>query len=219
MGNRIRSERLCLRQLEVEEARALLADLLLHANAVVPVERLIDDLWGASPPATVAKSVQVYVSRLRKQLGEGRLVTRPPGYLLRVDPSELDVARFDAVKHGAVAVVGDAAESLTELTGALAAAPVEVTGIGHIRGHETDRIRALVDDIEALGGAAVALPDGIRVEPAPLTGGPWRAFDDHRIATAGAVIGLRVPGVEVDDIGATAKTIPEFPQLWAAMLG
>ena len=64
----------------------------------------------------------------------------------------------------------------------------------------------------------IALPDGIRVEPAPLTGGPWRAFDDHRIATAGAVIGLRVPGVEVDDIGATAKTIPEFPELWAGML-
>ena len=77
--------------------RALLADLLLHANAVVPVERLIDDLWGASPPATVAKSVQVYVSRLRKQLGDGRLVTRPPGYVLRVDPSELDVARFEAL--------------------------------------------------------------------------------------------------------------------------
>ena len=77
--------------------RALLADLLLHANAVVPVERLIDDLWGASPPATVAKSVQVYVSRLRKQLGDGRLVTRPPGYVLRVDPLELDVARFEAL--------------------------------------------------------------------------------------------------------------------------
>jgi DNA-binding SARP family transcriptional activator len=77
--------------------RAVLADLLLHANAVVPVERLIDDLWGASPPATVAKSVQVYVSRLRKVLGEGRLVTRSPGYVLRVDPSELDVARFEAL--------------------------------------------------------------------------------------------------------------------------
>lgn len=102
--------------------------------------------------------------------------------------------------------------------GALATAPVEVTGIGHTRGHETDRIRALVDDITALGGTAIELPDGIRIEPAPLAGGPWGAYDDHRIATAGAVIGLRVPGVEVDDIAATAKTIPEFPELWAAML-
>ncbi|MFJ6113107.1 3-phosphoshikimate 1-carboxyvinyltransferase [Agrococcus sediminis] len=112
---------------------------------------------------------------------------------------------------------GELAPTIVAL-GALASGPVEVTGIGHIRGHETDRIQALVDDIAALGGSATALPDGIRVEPAPLTGGPWRAYDDHRIATAGAVVGLRVPGVEVDDIGATAKTIPEFPELWAAML-
>ncbi|GEK78829.1 3-phosphoshikimate 1-carboxyvinyltransferase [Agrococcus baldri] len=102
--------------------------------------------------------------------------------------------------------------------GALASGPVEVTGIGHTRGHETDRIRALIDNIAALGGRATELPDGIRVEPGPLAGGDWSAYDDHRIATAGAVLGLRVPGVEVDDIGATAKTIPEFPELWAAML-
>src|SRR5919108_2597460 len=75
--------------------RSLLAVLLLHANDVVSTERLIDDLWGERPPATVAKAVQVYVSRLRKQLGESRLLTREPGYLLRVDPSELDVACFE----------------------------------------------------------------------------------------------------------------------------
>jgi DNA-binding SARP family transcriptional activator len=75
--------------------RALLAVLLLHANDVVSTERLVDEVWGESPPATVAKSIQVYVSRLRRQLGEGRLVTRAPGYLLRVDPSEFDVACFE----------------------------------------------------------------------------------------------------------------------------
>ena len=75
--------------------RSLLAVLLLHANDVVSTERLIDELWGASPPATVAKSIQVYVSRLRKLLGDGRLLTRAPGYALRVDTSELDVARFE----------------------------------------------------------------------------------------------------------------------------
>ena len=63
--------------------RSLFALLLLHANQVVSTERLIDELWGESPPATVSKSVQVYVSRLRKQLGDGRLVTRAPGYMLR----------------------------------------------------------------------------------------------------------------------------------------
>src|SRR5687768_15517041 len=75
--------------------RSLLTFLLLRANELVPVELLVDELWGESPPATVGKSVQIYVSRLRKQLGEGRLVTRAPGYLLRLDPSELDVARFE----------------------------------------------------------------------------------------------------------------------------
>ena len=75
--------------------RALLAVLLLHANQVVSSDRLIDEVWGESPPATAGKMVQVYVSRLRKQLGEARLLTRAPGYLLQVDPAELDVARFE----------------------------------------------------------------------------------------------------------------------------
>src|SRR6188472_237172 len=77
--------------------RSLLAVLLLHANEVVATERLIDELWGESPPATAVKSVQVYVSGLRKQLGDDRLVTRSPGYLLQVDRSELDVGRVEAL--------------------------------------------------------------------------------------------------------------------------
>ena len=85
------------RVLELGSARqrALLAVLLLHANEVVSVDRLIDELWGESPPATAAKILQVYVSRLRKELGDGRLLTRAPGYVLRVDRSELDFARFE----------------------------------------------------------------------------------------------------------------------------
>src|SRR5690349_11386721 len=77
--------------------RSLLAVLLLHANDVVSTELLVDEIWGASPPATVAKSVQVYVSRLRKELGDGRLATQVPGYRLRVEPSELDLLRFEAL--------------------------------------------------------------------------------------------------------------------------
>ncbi len=63
------------------------------------------------------------------------------------------------------------------------------------------------------------LQDGLEVEPAPLRGGPWRAYQDHRMATTGALIGLAVPGVVVDDIGTTAKTLPEFVELWSSMLG
>jgi DNA-binding SARP family transcriptional activator len=75
--------------------RSLLAALLLHANQVVSRDRLIDTLWGPSPPLTCKKSIQVYVSRLRKGIGERRLVTYPPGYVLYVDPGELDLARFE----------------------------------------------------------------------------------------------------------------------------
>ena len=75
--------------------RSLLAVLLLHANELVSTDRLVDQLWGAAPPATAAKSVQVYVSRLRKALGEGRLATHGRGYVVRVEPSELDLRRFE----------------------------------------------------------------------------------------------------------------------------
>lgn len=114
-----------------------------------------------------------------------------------------------------------AASELTPTLFALAAfadAPTTLHGIGHIRGHETNRIDALVSNLRRLGGDAEELPDGIRITPAPLHGGLWMAHHDHRIATAGALIGLRVPGVEVDDIGTTAKTMPEFPQLWQGMI-
>ncbi len=114
-----------------------------------------------------------------------------------------------------------AASELTPVLFAIAAfadAPTTLHGIGHIRGHETDRIAALTANLRALGGEAEELPDGIRIIPRPLRGGVWRAYDDHRIAQAGAVIGLRVPDVAVDDIGATAKTMPQFPEMWRRML-
>lgn len=115
-----------------------------------------------------------------------------------------------------------AAGELTPTLFALAAfadSPTTLYGIGHIRGHETDRIAALVDNLRSLGGEAHELDDGIRVEPRPLRGGLWRAYHDHRLATAGALIGLAVPGVVIDDIGTTAKTMPQFPELWRGMLG
>lgn len=99
-----------------------------------------------------------------------------------------------------------------------------ITGIGHIRHHETDRISALVAELRGLGGEVEELEDGIVIRPAPLSsdrssGGMWRAYADHRMATTGALIGLTIAGVTVDDIGSTSKTMPEFPELWARMLG
>lgn len=77
---------------------------------------------------------------------------------------------------------------------------------------------ALTTEIVRLGGRAVETDDGIRIDPAPLHGGTWHSYADHRMATAGAIVGLRVPGVEVDDIGTTAKTLPGFENLWDTML-
>ncbi|HET7073964.1 MAG TPA: 3-phosphoshikimate 1-carboxyvinyltransferase [Mycobacterium sp.] len=93
-----------------------------------------------------------------------------------------------------------------------------LSGIAHLRGHETDRLAALCAEINRLGGDCTETPDGLVITATPLRPGIWRAYADHRMAMAGAIIGLRVAGVQVDDIGATSKTLPEFPQLWARML-
>jgi 3-phosphoshikimate 1-carboxyvinyltransferase len=93
-----------------------------------------------------------------------------------------------------------------------------LTGIAHLRGHETDRLAALSAEINRLGGDCAETPDGLVITATPLHGGVWHSYADHRMATAGAIIGLRVPGVEVQDIATTAKTLPNFPGMWADML-
>jgi len=102
---------------------------------------------------------------------------------------------------------------------ALASTPSHLRGIGHLRGHETDRLAALAREITALGGDVEESADSLVIRPRPLHGGRFQTYDDHRMATAGAVIGLVVPGVEVIDIATTGKTLPDFPGMWQAMLG
>jgi 3-phosphoshikimate 1-carboxyvinyltransferase len=102
---------------------------------------------------------------------------------------------------------------------ALADSETVLTGIAHLRGHETDRLAALAAEINGLGGDVTETDDGLVIRPAALRGAAWRAYADHRMATAGALIGLAVPGVEVDDIATTAKTLPQFVDLWSDMLG
>jgi 3-phosphoshikimate 1-carboxyvinyltransferase len=101
---------------------------------------------------------------------------------------------------------------------ALASGPSRLTGIAHLRGHETDRLAALVTEINRLGGDAEETTDGLVIRPATLHAGVVHSYADHRMATAGAILGLAVPGIEVQDIGTTAKTMPEFPQMWADMV-
>ena len=101
---------------------------------------------------------------------------------------------------------------------ALADSPSHLRGVAHIRGHETDRLTALATEINSLGGDVTETDDGLVIRPAPLHGGVFSTYADHRIATAGAILGLSVPGVLVEDVGTTAKTLPDFTGLWQAML-
>ncbi len=111
---------------------------------------------------------------------------------------------------------GELAPAIVALA-ALAGGPSRITGIGHLRGHETDRLAALATEIGRLGGDVTELDDGLEIRPRPLHGGEWRCYEDHRMATAGAIIGLAVPGVVLDDVATTAKTLPDFVGLWTAM--
>ena len=143
------------------------------------------------------------------------------GATVRLTSSGLEVAGPSA--HPGFDVDLRAVGELAPTVAALAAlaepgSVSQLSGIAHLRGHETDRLAALTTEINRLGGQAVETPDGLVITAAPLHGGTWHSYADHRMATAGAIIGLRVPGVEVDNIETTAKTLPGFPRMWAEML-
>jgi 3-phosphoshikimate 1-carboxyvinyltransferase len=114
------------------------------------------------------------------------------------------------------------ASELTPVLAALAAladGESRISGVAHIRGHETDRLAALRAELSALGARVQETSDGLLIRPGALRPGLWHAYADHRMAQAGALLGLAVPGLTVDDIGCTGKTMAGFPELWAALLG
>lgn len=113
--------------------------------------------------------------------------------------------------------VGELTPSIAALA-ALADSPSHLRGIGHLRLHETDRLAALTREINALGGNVVEEETALHITPAPLHGGVFHTYDDHRLATAGAVLGLVVPDIEVENIATTRKTLPDFPGLWSSLL-
>ena len=113
--------------------------------------------------------------------------------------------------------VGELTPSIAALA-SLADSPSYLRGIGHLRLHETDRLAALTREINALGGNVEEHKDSLHITPAPLHGGIFHTYDDHRLATAGAVIGLVVPGIDVENIETTRKTFPDFPGLWSELL-
>jgi len=146
------------------------------------------------------------------------LLTRM-GAEVTLDASGLRVQGTGNV-HGLTADLHDVGELVPTLVAvaALADSPSRLTGVAHLRGHETDRLAALVTELRRLGGDADELPDGIVVRPRPLHAGVMETYSDHRMATAGAVLGLRTPGLVVRDVATTAKTMPGFVALWQQML-
>ncbi|MBA3525217.1 MAG: 3-phosphoshikimate 1-carboxyvinyltransferase [Geodermatophilaceae bacterium] len=130
------------------------------------------------------------------------------------------VLRGTGAVHGLDADLHDVGELTPVLAAvcALASTPSHLTGIAHLRSHETDRLAALATELNALGGRVTETEDGLRIVPANLHGGPVATYDDHRLATAAAVLGLAVPGIMVRDIETTAKTMPDFPDLWTTMV-
>ena len=122
--------------------------------------------------------------------------------------------------HGIDADLGDVGELTPNLAAlaALADSPSVFSGIGHLRGHETDRLAALVHEINHLGGDAHESDDGLRIHPMILHSGRFGTYADHRMATSGAIIGLRVHGISVENIDTTAKTLPGFADRWKTMI-
>jgi 3-phosphoshikimate 1-carboxyvinyltransferase len=90
-------------------------------------------------------------------------------------------------------------------------------GIAHLRGHETDRLAALARELTGLGAEVSEIDDGLRIKPKPLHSGVFESYDDHRMAQAGALLGL-VADVEVENIATTGKTLPDFVGMWTGML-
>ena len=102
---------------------------------------------------------------------------------------------------------------------ALADGRSRLTGIAHLRGHETDRLQALDEVLTAVGARVEQLPDGLVIEPGPGRPARLDSYADHRMVHAGAVLGLAIEGVEVADPGAVSKTLPDFVERWAALVG
>ena len=120
-----------------------------------------------------------------------------------------------------VADLGDVGELTPVLAAVCAFADGEsrLTGIAHLRGHETDRLQALDEVLTAVGAGVRQLPDGLVITPGPRRAARLGSYADHRMVMAGAVLGLGCAGVEVDDPGTVAKTLPDFTTRWAGLLG
>jgi 3-phosphoshikimate 1-carboxyvinyltransferase len=183
------------------------------------------DLSNASPFLSIAM-----VCGGRVAIADWPIKTTQPGDQLRTILADMG-AQFSFGDNGLTIIgtgkihgidvdlhdVGELTPSIAALA-ALADSPSHLRGIGHLRKHETDRLAALTREINALGGNVTEEETALHITPAPLHAGVFHTYDDHRLATAGAVLGLVVEGIEVENIATTRKTLPDFPGLWSSLL-
>ena len=183
------------------------------------------DLSNASPFLSIAM-----VCGGRVAIADWPMKTTQPGDQLRTILSDMG-AEFSFGDNGLTIIgtgkihgidvdlhdVGELTPSIAALC-ALADSPSHLRGIGHLRKHETDRLAALTREINALGGNVTEEETALHITPAPLHAGVFHTYEDHRLATAGAVMGLVVEGIEVENIATTRKTLPDFPGLWSSLL-
>ena len=142
------------------------------------------------------------------------------GAEVRLDARTLTVTG-DGRPHGVDIDLSDAAE-LTPVVAALAACatgPSIIRGVGHIRGHETNRIAALATELTAIGAEVTEREDGLRIDPGPPRPATFRTYADHRMVMAAGVLSLAVPGLVIEDPATVGKTLPDFTTLWESMIG
>lgn len=140
----------------------------------------------------------------------GATVTRDGSTLTLTGPERFDGIDIDLQDAGEVAPTIAAVLAFADT-------PSRLRGIGHLRGHETDRLSAIATELTNLGGDVTEQPDGLTITPRPLTAGTMSTYHDHRMATFAAIIGLRTPGTLVENIATTSKTLPDFTGMWEAM--
>ncbi len=198
----------------------------LAPTPLPPRDRVIEpDLSNAGPflAAAVATSGSVTVPgwpRHTTQAGDDlRGLLAQMGAQVHLDDEGLTVTGTGEI-HGIDVDLGQVGEltPVVAALAALAASPSHLRGIGHLRGHETDRLAALAEMLGAFGAHVDASADALHITPGALHGATVSSYGDHRMATAAAVIGLVVPGVRIEDIATTGKTLPDFPGMWHAML-
>ena len=181
----------------------LCAGILSAGSVTIPNWPLASTQPGAQRPSLFAE-IGIETSLETNELGSSELTVRGGG-----------PGSFPGIERD-MSAMGEMVPTLAALL-LFASSPSTLTGIAHLRGHETDRLDAIAQSVSALGGSIEQLPDGLRITPTALHGAHLRSFADHRMATFAAIVGLVVDGVSVDDISCTSKTLPGFESMWARM--